>query len=628
MANLRSYIIKEEIIFDDESNPTTSPYDIIWPVTVLDAVIDQNTLERITLRQILAEIFKRLDEGQEELQIDYPVRSTRGFKYRDDPLRPEFLGDVIITRESLDLEKVDNTDDMHKPMSEYQQNWVETYVEQQISNIPPTDLSSLTSHLSNFGNPHRVTFNQINTGGKNGIVTDLIEAMIDTHDKAGTTHHDLRNLIKDLTSIVNSNNVNTTNYIADLETKTIDHINQGGQHHIQLFNSKENKLNKVDFFSSSYVNAPGVIVTDLDHIHYPSTLAVANYIEARLQRPVGQSVGGGTSSGGNDGNSLIADLAVREHDSSLPAPSASNVGQAYLVKSLKDYPGWAGLVVCRQIAGSYQWVTEKYIPIANFDPDYFEEGPNGWKFKPQTSTDDSLKDLLMTMTHVSNAGTGDSFYQLDETVFASPFPGGSRTRTVFKFGELAVKNIIYDDSIGNAAIFNRHMTANSVNGGNISNLSISTDHLQNRSVTNVKLAVNSILGEHLPIITEPGGTTSSWIIQGGHILPDTIGASKIIDRSLTNIKFSNLMPMTVKGRMTPGEGVMEDIPFKTLALALAATGATVPIAMSSVWPTSISDYPIGSMFYNSALPAIGVRISNTVWRYITLGSTANVTSTS
>ena len=284
MANFRSYIIREQTVFDDDSNPTVSPYDIIWPVTVLDAVIDQNTAERTTLRQILDDILRRLNEGPEDLQIEYPVTSVRGYMYKDEPLRAEFLGDVIVTRESLDLENVDNTSDINKPISEPQMQWVKEKVADEILAIPPVDLSSLTAHLANFNNPHRVTFDQINNppGGPTNVITNHMWTIINEYDTSGDNLQDIRELIKNLTNQVNTNNNQTTTNINNFINK-FDLHESNSDSHKELFDLKEDKLNKVSEWTSPYIMGGGSATTqNLDHRKYPTTLAVTNYIERRI----------------------------------------------------------------------------------------------------------------------------------------------------------------------------------------------------------------------------------------------------------------------------------------------------------------------------------------------------------
>lgn len=626
MSNLRNYIIRETIIFDDESHPNTSPYDIVWPVTVLDAVIDQNTPERVTLRQILDQLTKRLDEGQEELQIEYPVRSVRGERYRDDPLRPEFLGDVVITKDSLALENVDNTADLQKPVSIYQRDWVETYVNQKISEIKPPDLSSLSAHLSNLSNPHRVTFNQINIGGRNGVVTDLIEAMIESHDKASTTHHDIRALINKLQSIVDSNNLNITEHVHDLESELTDHLNRGGQHHAQMFASKEDRMNKVGFFSSPYVNAPGVGVTDLDDTHYPSTLAVANYVEARLVRPVNSSIGG--NSGGIGGNSNVRDISVRADDRTLPTPSAANLGQVYLTTELKDSPGWAGLVVCRRSGSQYTWQIEKYIPIAKMDPTYFEEGPNGWKFKPQTSTVDTLTDVELVMNYVSDRTTGESYYALTEILSGSRFVGGTETREIFQFGEMAGRNVVGGTDILPNSLGTSHFVEGSITADKLRLGTIDTDRLGPYIVTEDKLASDCIRYRHLPLSQNYEGDGESQLIENWHLIDRSINSTKLMDYSLGNDKLAIVPGQSVKGRLSLDEGRAEDIPIRTLALIMSEMlGSMVRLPMVGSWPTDLIDYPNGSMVYNSQVNAIGIRVSSTAWRYVSMTGQANIIAT-
>ena len=191
MANLREYIIREHIIFDDPKSPRTSPYDIIWPISVLDAIIDQNTPERITLRQILDDLLRRWDEGREDIRVEFPVTSLRG---SHQAFEDRMMGDIVIKKEYLGLGNVSDLKPEDYPVSLAQMNYIKNYVNGAVSHfITANDLQKVEAHFTDYSNPHRTNFAQVNSTGD---ATALIASMIYTHDESALSHAGHMNRIK------------------------------------------------------------------------------------------------------------------------------------------------------------------------------------------------------------------------------------------------------------------------------------------------------------------------------------------------------------------------------------------------------------------------------------------------
>ena len=563
---LRSYIIRETLVFDDELHPNVSPYDVIWPISVLDAIVDQNTPDRVTLRTILDRIMKRVEEGPEDQEINFPVRSVRGFVHESDPLAPEYLGDVIITRESLDLENVDNTSDVNKPLSLPQKSWVETYVAQQLDAYPWPGLSSLSSHLANFSNPHKVTIGQLDTAGD---VTNMINFLVGEHSTSGSSHADLRSAIDTLISSVSDLSTTLTTSLTNLNDGLLLHANNGGSNHIDYFNAMENKLNKVAYFNSPYVSGPGINIVDLDNVHYPSTLATANYIEERLQLLGGA---GANATG-------ITDIGVRDNEAALPPANVSANLSAYLLRTTTTWPGFTGIAVCKEIGGSYQWVTERFTSTGGI----------------------SSIEFGVDLTIVPSIGNVRTLYY---TLNGSP---GSKTNIV-TFGTLAFMDYIDGSDIAGGSINSSHIQNDQVWNQHIADGQITTGKLLDRSVSGVKIALAAMRAEHF--LTD--GTTD---IYGGLPASKAISGQNIMLNQVGNLHLAKVDTGTVKGRLSTGNGDVEDIPVPELK----------KIPTGSSWPTSLSSYPIGSTFLNGA--DFGIRTSGSNWNVYSPSSTATVVAT-
>lgn len=610
-SNLRGYIIKEQIIFDDENNPSTSPYDVVWPVTSIDAVIDQNTEGRKTLREILGDITRRLEEGPDDIPIDFPVRSVRGEAYREDPLRNEFLGDVIITRESLGLQFVDNTPDISKPISTPQRQWIEEYVEGILTSLYYADPEELKNHIENHANPHGVTFEQINIPGSSGdgIVTEHIRTLIREHSDSDDSHSDIRAGIGILETDIATYSRLSKERDDQLNSILLEHMSYGGQDHVELFDSKENRSNKAVVFSSPYILGPGKDPVGLDHDHYPTTLAVANYIEDRLN--IFANIG--TPGGG----SAVVDIRAVENESQLPIASVDIAGAVYFIRDMTTDPGWAGIAVCRNVDGNYTWDIERYVPAnANVRmsvEDFTYDIEKGWKLRNTLNPEYIMADITVQATPEVNPLTGANEQVLSYTLYS--MAGGRSERNIIRLGELATKSLVYGENVALETLGGEHIRDRSIVEKNIGTDQVSRRHIQANAVDADRIESQAIRVRHIPYndILSYDGNDETRIIRSQNIFPNSIYGSHLTQKSVDNSKLADAPGLTIKGRINTGTGPVSDIPISAI---IEHVPSSIRIISMEQWPTDMEIWPIGSTAFNSFHGALGIRISQDQWATI------------
>ena len=98
-------IKRDAIILHDEANPKTSPADVTYLSTTLDQVFDDEDPTKKNLRDILKELRTEILTGGRG-NIEFPVTSVNGQS-----------GDVLLTKKHLNMDNVDNTHDIDKPLS-------------------------------------------------------------------------------------------------------------------------------------------------------------------------------------------------------------------------------------------------------------------------------------------------------------------------------------------------------------------------------------------------------------------------------------------------------------------------------------------------------------------------------
>ena len=256
MNDLISDLHRDLFVLEDENNPSTSKYNIIFPKTVLDQVFDQKTPTKKTLREIIEDLrfeIKTIGIGK----IKFPVTSVNGL-----------TGDVKITPAILNLGRVDNTSDVDKPLSTPQRRSVMDILSKYNFKV---NLDDLYKHIENTNNPHNVKLEDID---KDHQLRDYIQRMINTHslDESKHVHLDIRNNIAKLWAYIDKVfNVDHEKKLEFLNNKLNQHIDDKNAH-MDLFKKKEDVINKVF----------GINEVEADNKTYPSTRAIVEYFRNQL----------------------------------------------------------------------------------------------------------------------------------------------------------------------------------------------------------------------------------------------------------------------------------------------------------------------------------------------------------
>jgi len=254
---LKENLMKELYILEDESNPNTSKVNTIWPKTVLDQVYDQNTATNKSLRQILEELSENIT-NHGILEINFPVTSVN-----------DMVGDVTITKETLGLENVSNIPDEEKSLSDKQRNTILDILNN-YNFQSKIDFTDYENHISNTNNPHHVTIEQIDKDNALKLfVTNLIYAHNTSDDL--NIHPDIRQNLAKLWKHVDKTNKEFENKLNSARELFIHHYDDPLAHML-LFKQKENISNKVSTITED----------NLNDVYYPSTLAIDNYINQKL----------------------------------------------------------------------------------------------------------------------------------------------------------------------------------------------------------------------------------------------------------------------------------------------------------------------------------------------------------
>ena len=324
---------RDVYILEDENNPNSSPADTVWPATTLDQVFDQKTVTKKSLRTILEELHFEIISGGIG-NITFPVTSVNGM-----------TGDVEITREHLDLDQVDNTADIDKPLSNPQRAALMEILD---NYNYPIDLSDLYDHIRNSNNPHHVTLEQINSDGS---VRDYVVQLIGMHN-AGTadSHLDIRNALAALTDIINNQHISFENDLSVLA----DNLSELSGRVTTGLAAKEDKANKTSNFN------------DINNLKYPTTKAVKDYLTTQLDEFY-QTI--------TEEQISFIDVKVVDSRSDLPTAGLDAYRKIYFVRKGPD--GNDEIAVCRLSNGRYSWDIKTFDLLGKLNPDHFESRPEG-----------------------------------------------------------------------------------------------------------------------------------------------------------------------------------------------------------------------------------------------------------
>lgn len=327
---------------EDESNPRGSTVHTIWPFTILDNVFDNQSPTNKNLRQILEDLKIEIITGGRG-NIVFPVTTVNGKE-----------GDVVIDKVDIGLGLVDNTRDIDKPLSVPQR----TAIEEILANYTfQVNLDDLYDHLTNMGNPHDVTIDQIN---KDDLLTNFVRKYIGMHNisRDSTTHTDIRNSLSRLWTLVNCLN-DTVEGKVDRILETLNTHTEDPLAHQDLFSKKEDSSNKMTSFD---------VNENSDHSKYPSTRAVVEFLSRQL---------GIFRKSLPDVQNWIDDIIVIENRDALPNPSARYVRKAYFIRHGNS--SHSEVAVCKVNPNGYTftWDISTMGAYTKFNKDHFVDTVNG-----------------------------------------------------------------------------------------------------------------------------------------------------------------------------------------------------------------------------------------------------------
>lgn len=357
MAILRNKVIKDAVAMTDESNPATSPYDIVWVRSTLDAVFDDRDANEKTLRQILAELRDLINNGGVP-QINFPVTSVNNY-----------TGDVYLRKIDLELENVDNTADMVKPLSVPQRVEVQAMLDNY--NWIGPDITPFENHLVDYNNPHRVTLDQLNDDGK---VDDKINDFINNHNVDINSHPYILSWLERLDEKVSLLELNTNEfnnllntYNSRFEDHLADRDAHGFLHKWDELNRKEDTLYRVHSFSKT---------DNYSETKYGSTKGIVDYVESYLQSFLTKYT---------DEHPYVKFLGIWETEADLPLASVATYKHAYLLRHYRSNGTGSGnysaLAVCnREDENTYKWVIEPFILSQYNATDFDTTQTGGLKF--------------------------------------------------------------------------------------------------------------------------------------------------------------------------------------------------------------------------------------------------------
>ena len=317
-------------ILEDESNPTSSKANNIWPSTILDQVYDQLTPNKKTLRTILEELHQDIISGGVG-NIVFPVTSVN-----------DMTGDIHITKDHLGLTNVDNTSDLDKPLSDPQRAAIMNIIEHY--EFQP-DLSDLYNHILDCNNPHAVTLEQIN---RDDSVKHYVIQLIENHNRMENAHPDIRALLENVQGLAAEFDTNFSTRIDAAMDAITDHM-VSPVAHSTLFDTKEDKINKASTFST------------VDHVKYPTVRAVVDYVSSRLDNFQYTLY---------EQRSSIVDVLVINSRDELPEATTNAMHKVYFIQNGADCSN--EIAMCRYSDdGTYFWDINAIDILPNFNQSQF-----------------------------------------------------------------------------------------------------------------------------------------------------------------------------------------------------------------------------------------------------------------
>lgn len=456
-SRMNTDLARDIFVFNDESNPSQSQIDRIFPTTSIDQVFDYiEPLEPKSLREILADLKNDISNGGVGL-INFPVTSVNGL-----------TGDINITKNLLGLGKVDNTSDTEKPLSVIQRNTIYDI----LANYNfRTNLSILYDHLNDTSNPHHLTADQINS---NGSLTNFVSDLLNTHNTDRThSHIDIRNNLTTLWDYYDYLNRSIDIRINRAINVSEDHLDDNNAHS-ELFSAKEDKINKVGEISSNY-----------NYTEYPSTRAVVEFVNSKISE---------YNTNLNLDLPFISEIRVVNTNSSLPSPSESYKKIIYIIKENSLTPE-VSIAVCRKNNNNiWEWDIKSTGAISKLDSNYFSILNSEVTLNLSNIYDGMLTlsdngfNLSAILSHYYTRTEMDNRYLRDLTIVPGTDDGTIR---YYKNGDESTSQRVYIKGLNDCAFLDKidenHILPQSINDSHIIPASVHRNHIRNQAVNYTKI---------------------------------------------------------------------------------------------------------------------------------------------
>ena len=464
-SRVNSDLARDIFIFEDESNLQQSQMDRIFPTTSIDQVfdfIDYN--EPKTLRQILADLKVDLLTGGVG-SINFPVTSVNGL-----------TGDIIISKKSLGIDRIDNTNDYEKPLSIPQRNAVMGI----LANYNfRTNLDEIYNHLNNSNNPHHVTVEQLDDGEQ---LTRFIKNLINQHNlDSSNAHKDIRNNLSTLWDYYDYLNKSIDIRINRAVTVSEDHLDDPEAHQ-ELFSPKEDRINKVSEITSEY-----------NYTQYPSTRAVVEFVNSKISE---------YNSNLNLDLPFISDIRVIDDSSGLPSASESFKKIIYVIKE-NSLNSEQSIAVCRYLNNEWYWDIKPTGAISKLNTRYFSINGQGLTLNLSNIANDIIQagdesfNLTNILSHYYTRTEMDNRYVRSIDIVTGIDDGTIR---YYINGDQSTSENVYIKGLNDCAFLDKidenHILPQSVNDTHLVPGIIENKHIRNNSIdySKLKCSPEHILG--------------------------------------------------------------------------------------------------------------------------------------
>ncbi len=442
---LADNLSRDLFIFYDERNPQTSTISRIYGSTILDQVFDPLTPTKKTLREILEEIRVEIRTGGQP-PIVFPVTSVNNYN-----------GDVVIRPIDLGLDKVDNTRDIDKPLSNPQLDSIMTILQNYRFSV---NLTRFDDHLVNTNNPHNIRVEHLDVDNElTNHIDRNVSAWLFDHNRSSavSTHRDIRRMIWAESDRISEFKVDTDTKFRELD-EDIEALNIASQDHRELLDQKESKSNKVNVFSDTVNNSSTL---------YPSTAAILSMLQNKLDNLDVRNY------------QVVSTIKVVSDVSMLPIANESLHRAIYLIRHTDESK--MAIAVCEKNDDEYYWDIVSSGAISTLDSRFFVNTTQGMTLNLQALYDALINDgfdptlppFVAVRTLEILPGTMDGFirYYINDDMSTMKEIRVSGLKSM-AFQEWLIdynipNKLITERHIGNLAITNRMLTPRVVNPNNM-----------------------------------------------------------------------------------------------------------------------------------------------------------------